>query len=99
MIARGDPPEAGARSDSEGEGKLPDELGRWASEKRRVFQRLKDYRERCGLGSFAKLESAANGAITAELIRAIYIGDVKGTMTQWKLIDAAISYIERQDSD
>lgn len=72
-------------------------MGRWASEKRRVFQRLKDYRERCGLGSFAKLEKAANGAITAELIRAIYIGDVRGTMAQWKLIDAAITYIETQE--
>ena len=28
---------------------------------------------------------------------AIYIGDVRGTMAQWKIIDAAITYIETQE--
>lgn len=65
--------------------------GRGGKFKAEVLQRLKAYRKANGLGSFAPLAKAANGAITEDEMRGMIMGDAY-PLAKWKALDAVLAY-------
>ena len=69
--------------------------GKGASEKREIFERLKAYRARNGLGCLKKLAAASNGILDEDQIRTMLDGQ-KETLQNWKILGAALDYEERK---
>lgn len=64
--------------------------GNGGTEKREIYNRLRAYREANGLGCFAKLEAAANKAVSAAEITKMY-NAAPYPMAKWRVLEAALS--------
>ena len=67
--------------------------GRGGAEKRAVFERLRDFRDRNGLGCLRKIVNAANGAVTEDALRSMLVG-TPYPIAKWRVVEAALTQIE-----
>lgn len=65
--------------------------------KRAILERLLQYRQAHGLGSYAKLVKVANGAITDDEIRRMAAAE-NLPLAKWHILSAALDHIEKQDA-
>lgn len=67
-----------------------------AKEKRRIYERLRNYRDRHGLGSLEPLADAAGQELTVTELRDALLGH-KLPMDTWRAIGAALSRLEPEN--
>lgn len=67
--------------------------GQGGKEKREVYQRLRAFRDKNGLGCFVRLEAAANKAVTASEITEMY-NAAPYPMAKWRVLAAALDFVE-----
>lgn len=63
-------------------------------EKKQILARLRDYREKHGLGSWKRL---ARGKVTEELLRGVLADARLLTRREWRAIGRALDRAERQE--
>ena len=68
-------------------------VGRGAAEKRAIYERLAAYRRENGLGCFARLEKAANGAVTETELHAMLDAEPL-PLAKWRAAAAALDRVE-----
>lgn len=72
--------------------------GRGSTEKRAIYEKLKAYREKHGLGSYAPLAKASNRALSEDTIRDMATGEGTFPLSKWKVLEAAIDYCEGKEA-
>ena len=70
-------------------------VGRGASEKRAIYERLADFRQRNGLGCFAEIERASRGKISEAELRAM-LDAAPYPLAKWKVVQTALDLIEKK---
>lgn len=77
----------------------PPPSGRNGSEKRRIWERLQQYRRKHGLGSFAFLANACGADVTETTLRNLYSGDEAAPIQVWRQIGVGLDKLGVSDSD
>ena len=67
-----------------------------AAEKRRIMQRLHDYREEHGAGCWDAVSECAGTGITPELLRDMYNGNGKWNLDDWRRVNKALDKAEKK---